>query len=123
MHAGAPGAGCSKALSSGPISSQPTSVPWVRGGAWEKSGARNGLASWAAITDGGITRRSWRAASSASTSSGSGSGSKPAWRCISCCSRRVASETSASSESRPKNAGWCAAIWARIVAMPSSRLS
>ena len=59
MQAGAPGLACSKEFSSGSISSQPASRRVVgRGGAAEKSGAMNGLASWAATADLGATRRS-----------------------------------------------------------------
>ncbi len=123
MLAGAPGAACSKEFRSGSISSHPASRPCTRGAVWLKSGTRNGLASWAWTTDCGSAVRSRVALENVGSGSGSGSGSRPAWICISRSSRRVASETSASSCSRLKSEGSRVAIWARIVASPSSRLS
>ena len=125
MHAGEPGAACSKEFSSGVISSQPARRPCTRGAACEKSGTRNGLASWADSTDCGSTFRSGRTpvATGPLGASGSGSGSMPAAACISRSSRRVLSEISASSASRWKSDGSRAAVCARIVATPSRRLS
>ena len=124
MHAGAPGTGCSNALSTGPISSQPVSRPLGFGFTALKSGTRNGLASWADRTDCGIVvRRSGRTPPSAvAAGSASGSGSRPPACCISRLSARVASPISASSCSSPNSDGCRAASRARLVATPSSRL-
>ncbi len=124
MLAGAPAAACSKEFRSGSISSHPASRPCTRGAAWLKSGTRNGLASWAWTTDWGSAVRSRVTPEiGEADGSGSGSGSSPAWICISRSSRRVASEISASSWSSENSDGSRVAIWARIVARPSSRFS
>ncbi len=83
------------------------------------------MASWRARTASGTTRRSTRpsSVSTFASGSGSGSGSVPPATCIPRIRMRVPSETSAFSSSRWKNDGSLAAIWARIVAIPSSRLS
>ncbi len=125
MHEGAPGAGFSNELNNGSMSSQPASRPWaLRGAASEKSGARNGLASWAATTERGTTCRSLRAADTAGRCcSTSGSGSSPPAICISRFILRAESLTSASSPSRVNKDGSRVAVCARIFAMPSSRFS
>ena len=96
----------------------------MAGAAAEKSGVRNGLASWRWITDCGTTCFSFFSENmSGSAGSGSGSGSSPACAIIRRLSSRAASETSAFSSSRWNSDGSRAAVWARIVPIPSSRLS
>ena len=110
---------------SGPSSSQPASRrAWPR--FWEaavKSGTRKGLASWRASTDCGTTRRSVAAGSSSRADGSSSSTSTPARSSIALRMSEAWSETLASSASRENSEGSRAAVWARIVAMPSSRLS
>ncbi|CNL06889.1 Uncharacterised protein [Mycobacterium tuberculosis] len=56
IDAAAPPAPVSNALYSGPMSSQPSRRRrGVLAGRGVRSGARNGLASWRASTDGGVT--------------------------------------------------------------------
>ena len=93
----------------------------MRGAALLKSGTMNGLASWAETTDCGTTRRSV-GCSALNTGSASGSGSSPPAVSMSRLIRLVASPMTASSWSSEKSDGSRAAVLARIVATPSSRL-
>ncbi len=124
MHAGAPGEACSKELSSGSISSHPDSRRVCGRGISRNSGAMNGLANCLARTEGGTGicagPENW---SPASAGASSGSGSRPPLRCSSRLNASAALVISASSWSSSKNDGSRAAVWARIVPMPSSRLS
>ena len=113
----------SKARKSGPSSSQLPSrfVVGRAAGTAEKSGARNGLASWRAITVGGTTRRVVEAACVGGSGSGSGAGSRPAARSRSFLRSTAEGETKAPSASSSSSEVSRAAVLARIVAMPSSR--
>ena len=116
----------SKDRNSGPSSSQPASrLAWPRFcEAAVKSGVRKGLASWRASTDCGTTRRSVTAGQLVGGLVGSSSStSTPARSSIALRRSEAWSETFASSASRENSEGSRAAVWARIVAMPSSRLS
>ena len=124
MHAGAPGAACSKEFSSGSISSQPARRPCTRGAAWLKSGDQERVGQLGGRTDCGSTsaRRTPFATRARARRLRLRLDARPA-ACISRSSRRVPSEISASSCEQVKSDGSRAAIWARIVATPSSRLS
>ena len=116
----------SKDRKSGPSSSQLLSRPVGRlCSKAEKSGARNGLASCLATTDFGTTRRSATVGAASNCGSGSGSSgtSKPAASCISRLRVAASSETTTSSGSRTSREVSRAAVLARMVATPSSRLS
>ena len=126
MQAEAPLAAFSNDLSSGVSSSQPASrcPRALLFAAALKSGARNGLASWRAATDCGTTLRSRPASTTGSVATtSSGTASTPAASSISRLSLLAESETSASSASRARSEVSRAAVLARIVATPSSRLS
>ena len=108
----------------------PVGQPARRGGALcsaaAKSGARNGLASWRETTDCGTTRRSVAAdggGGSARARPPRGPARRPAAISMSRLSDRAASETTASSASSARSEVSRAAVFARIVAMPSRRLS
>ena len=81
MQAGDPSAAYSKDRNSGSSSSQPASRRGrvaTRSAAASKSGARNGLASWRAMTERGTTLVSVPGAGAGgATGSGSGGGSRP----------------------------------------------
>ncbi len=128
MHEVAPPDASSKALNNGPNSSQ-LANRWVLGlrcSTVEKSGVRKGFASCRAITDWGTTRRS---TCSVGADSGSGSDSSEAtdaWPAARCMSRRssLASKLiSAFSSSSTSKEVSRVAVFARIVATPSRRLS
>ena len=124
MHEEAPPS--SKERNSGPSSSHVASRPCTRRRSrpMPKSGTRNGLASWCWTTDCGTTRRSPRPGPASSSGLGSSATtSTPALRSISRRRSRALSVTTASSESRAKSEGSRVAVLARIVAMPSRRLS
>ena len=127
MHAGASPPARSKELSSGPSSSQLARRRGreVRCGTAEKSGARKGFASCREITDCGTTRRSGPAGTVAVSAGAisSGAGSMPRSRSISRLSDRAASETPESSASSASSPASRTAVVARMVAMPSRRLS
>ena len=97
----------------------------MRCGTAEKSGARKGFASCREITDCGTTRRSEPAGAVAVCAGAisSGAGSMPRSRAISRLSDRAASETPASSASSASSPASRTAVVARMVAMPSRRLS
>ena len=127
MHDEAPPEPFSNDRNSGPSSSQVASRrgPAGRFGALEKSGARNGLASWREITACGTTRR-WLLVVTGAGSGGavsSGGSSAPAARSMSRLRDLAASETTASSASSWSSEVSRAAVFARIVATPSRRLS
>ena len=126
MHAGAPAPACSKELSKGPA------VPSRPGGAdgrcaaerRSKSGARKGFASCREITDCGTTFGSVRAGAVAvSTGDLFGRRLNAEVRTISSLSDRAASETPAPSASSASSPASRTAVVARMVAMPSRRLS
>ena len=114
----------SKARKRGVSSSQLPSrlVAGRGGGTAEKSGARNGLASWRASTVWGMTPRAAGPGSAASTGSGSGSGSRPAARSMSFLRSIAEGGTTASSASSSSSEVSRTAVLARMVAMPSSRV-
>src|SRR6476620_5308413 len=118
---------CSNDRNSGPSSSQLARRPaaLLRCATEEKSGARKGLASCLLTTDCGTTRRSGAAevATGSFGVAGSGAGSSPAASSISRLSDLAASETTASSASNASSEVSRAAVLARIVAIPSRRLS
>ena len=128
MQADAPLAAYSNDVSSGPISSQPASRRGRTGrAAPEKSGTRNGLARRRETTDcgttwrsaaGGARSRDRRPASPARVGLDAGGGEHLALE-LAARSRRSAA-SSASSTSREVSR---VAVFARIVATPSSRLS
>ncbi len=124
MQAAAPSEARSKDSRSGSMSSQVARIVELgrRCSAPEKSGVRNGLDSWRERTAAGTTARSLtgRSSSSAGTSSVT---SRPAAACISRLSSQAASETWASSARSASSEVSRAAVLARIVPMPSSRLS
>ena len=124
MHEDAPPS--SKERNSGPRSSHVDSRPCTlrRSRPMPKSGTRNGLASWCWTTDWGTTRRSSSPGPASSDGLGSSTAtSMPALRSISSRRSRALSVTCASSESRPKREGSRVAVLARMVAIPSRRLS
>jgi hypothetical protein len=126
MHVASPP--YSKARNSGESSSHPPSR-FVRGlgaGRAEKSGARNGFASCRAMTVLGTTPRGDADANGAvgeTTGVGSGSGSRPAARSRSFFRSMAADDTTAPSVSSSSSEVSRAAVFARIVAMPSRRVS
>ena len=126
MQAVAPPPTYSKDLKRGSSSSQLASRR-SRGrcsSAAEKSGTRNGLASRRAMTDCGTTRRGEEVAAVSGLGGSSSSGaSMPACLSIWRRSARAPSETSASSASSCSSEVSRAAVLARMVAMPSRRLS
>ena len=127
MHAGAPPPARSKELSSGLSSSQPARRRGreVRCGTAERSEARKGFASCREITDCGTTCRSG-ATEAVAVSTGaisSDAGSMPRSRIISSLSDRAESETPESSASSASSPASLTAVVARMVAMPSRRLS
>ena len=113
----------SKARKRGVSSSQLPSrlVAGRGGGAAEKSGARKGFASWRAMTVCGTTCRVEVAGSAAGSGSGSGSGSRPAARSRSFLRSTADGDTAAPSASSSSSEVSRAAVFARIVAMPSRR--
>ncbi len=117
----------SKERSRGVISSQPASRRARTGretGGALKSGARNGFASCRATTVFGTTRRTADSgAASGSGAGGSSGASIPAAVIISRRSVVAASDRTASSASSWSRRGSRAAVFARIVATPSSRRS
>ena len=125
MHAEAPPPARSNDRSSGPSSSQPASGVGrgALGRAAEKSGARKGLASCRETTDCGTTRGLVAAAGSSTGGTSSVPVSIPAVRSISRLSDLASSETTASSARSARSAGSRTAVIARVVAMPSRRLS
>ena len=124
MHAVAPLPARSNELSSGPISSHVASRVGrgALGRAAEQSGARKGLASCREMTDWGTTRGSVAAGGSTGGSS-SAPDSMPAVLSMSRLSDRASSETTASSARSARSPESRTALLARIVAMPSRRLS
>ena len=127
MQDTAPPAAFSNDRSSGPSSSQFASSRGraTGGGGAEKSGARNGLASFLEMTDRGTTCRSalGEAAAAGSGAMSAAGGSRPAARRSSRSTARVPWSSSASSISRASSDPSRAAARARIVAMPSRRRS
>jgi hypothetical protein len=126
MHGEAPPPARSNELNSGPSSSQVARrrVGAVLGRAAEKSGARNGLASWRETIACGTTRRSGAAGGSGSAGATStGSTSRPASVCRLRMSALAASDSTASSPSNASNEVSRVAVWARTSAISSRRLS
>ena len=117
----------SKARKRGVSSSQsPSRLVVGRGdGTAEKSGARKGLANWRAMTLCGTTRRvdGARPAAAWGSCTSSGSGSRPPARSRSFLRLTAEGETTTPSASSSSSEVSRTAVLARIVAMPSSRVS